>query len=103
MAGRNDPGVKSVTAIFNHYKRQGVRTELMGARFRNIGQIAALDPAMDPGAARAMTLTGVHYDTNGVREAPDEDAMASDKLADGMRLFAADSVKLEALIQRRSG
>jgi transaldolase len=67
MAGRNDPGVKSVTAIFNHYKRQGVRTELMGARFRNIGQIAALDPAMDPGAARAMTLTEVHYDANGVR------------------------------------
>jgi hypothetical protein len=39
----------------------------MGARFRNIGQIAALDPAMDPGAARAMILTEVHYDANGVR------------------------------------
>ncbi len=50
-----------------------------------------------------MTLTDVHYDANGVRQAPNEDAMASDKLADGMRLFAADAVKLEALIQRRSG
>jgi transaldolase len=126
MAGRNDPGVKSVTAIFNHYKRYGVRTEVMGASFRNIGQIAALAgcdlltispallgelqatdaalvPAMDAGAARAMTLPEVHYDEGGFRWALNEDAMASDKLADGIRLFAADAVKLEALIQRRSG
>ena len=126
MAGRNDPGVKSVTAIFNHYKRYGVRTEVMGARFRNIGQItalagchlltispallgelqatdAALVPAMDAGEALAMTLPEVHYDEVGFRWALNEDAMASDKLADGISLFAADAVKLEALIQRRSG
>ena len=42
MAGANDPGVQSVTRIFNHYKRHGIATEVMGASFRNIGQITAL-------------------------------------------------------------
>ncbi len=121
MAGRNDPGVRSVTAIFNHYRRHGIRTEVMGASFRNVGQIAALAgcdlltispallaelqaseaplvPALDAAAARALPLPEVHYDEAAFRWALNEDAMASDKLADGIRLFAADALRLEALI-----
>lgn len=121
-AGANDPGVKSVRAIYNHYKRHGVATEVMGASFRNTGQIVALAgcdlltispellaslqassaplaPALDAAAARAMDLPAVHYDEKAFRWALNEDAMASDKLAEGIRAFAADALKLERLIE----
>ncbi|MBL8287084.1 MAG: transaldolase [Rubrivivax sp.] len=121
-AGANDPGVKSVRAIYNHYKRHGIATEVMGASFRNTGQIvalagcdlltispellaslqasdAALAPALDAAAAKKMDLAAVHYDEKAFRWALNEDAMASDKLAEGIRAFAADAVKLERLIE----
>ncbi|MCW5636256.1 MAG: transaldolase [Rubrivivax sp.] len=121
-AGANDPGVKSVRAIFNHYKRHGVATEVMGASFRNTGQIVALagcdlltispellaalqasdaplSRALDAAAATKMDLPEVHYDEKGFRWALNEDAMATEKLAEGIRLFAADAAKLERLIE----
>ncbi len=122
MAGANDPGVQSVRRIFNHYKRFSIATEVMGASFRNLGQIVALAGcdlltiapdllaqlaqseaplarALDAEAARAMDLPAVQYDEAGFRYALNEDAMATEKLAEGIRAFAADAVKLEQLIQ----
>ena len=122
MAGANDPGVRSVQAIFNHYKRFGVATEVMGASFRNVGQIVALAGcdlltiapellaqlaasdapvarALDAEAARALDLPPVQYDEAGFRFALNQDAMATEKLAEGIRAFAADAVKLEQLMQ----
>ena len=121
-AGANDPGVQSVTQIYNHYKRFGIATEVMGASFRNVGQITALagcdlltiapellaqlaateaplQPALSADAAKAMDLPFVTYDEPGFRYALNEDAMATEKLAEGIRAFAVDAVKLEKLIQ----
>ena len=121
-SGANDPGVQSVTQIYNHYKHFGIATEVMGASFRNIGQITALagcdlltiapellaqlaaseaplQPALNAEAARTMPLPAVQFDESGFRFALNEDAMATEKLAEGIRSFAADAVKLEKLIQ----
>ena len=120
-AGANDPGVQSVTQIYNHYKRFGIATEVMGASFRNVGQITALagcdlltiapscwpnwpppkplQPALSADAAKAMDLPFVTYDEPSFRYALNEDAMATEKLAEGIRAFAVDAVKLEKLIQ----
>jgi len=120
-AGANDPGVKSVTAIFNYYKKHGIQTEVMGASFRNMGQITALAgcdlltispellaqlaatqaplvPALNAQAAQAMDIAPVHYDEASFRYALNEDAMATEKLAEGIRAFCVDAVKLEALM-----
>ncbi len=120
-AGANDPGVQSVRQIYNHFKHFGIATEVMGASFRNVGQIVALagcdlltiSPdllaqlaasktplarALDPQAAKALELPAVNFDEAGFRYALNEDAMASDKLAEGIRAFAADAVRLEQLI-----
>ena len=122
MAGANDPGVQSVTRIFNHYKRHGIATEVMGASFRNVGQITALagcdlltispellaqlaateaplPRALDADAAKQLDLPTVQYDEPGFRLALNQDAMATEKLAEGIRAFIADAEKLEALMQ----
>jgi len=116
-AGAKDPGVKSVRAIFNHYKKHGIPTEVMGASFRNIGQITALaispellaqlaateaplGRALDADAARAMDLPAISYDEASFRLALNEDAMATEKLAEGIRAFCADAVKLEDLMKK---
>ena len=122
-AGANDPGVKSVTAIFNHYKKHGIKTEVMGASFRNVGQITALagcdlltispellaqlaaseaplGKALDADAARAMNLPAVTYNEASFRLALNEDAMATEKLAEGIRAFCADAVKLEDMMKK---
>jgi transaldolase len=121
MAGANDPGVKSVTQIYNYYKRHGIATEVMGASFRNIGQITALagcdlltiSPellaqlaasqarllrALSADAAKAMDLPVVSYDEAAFRLALNQDAMATEKLAEGIRGFVADAVKLDQLL-----
>ncbi len=121
-AGANDPGVRSVRRIFEYYKHFGIATEVMGASFRNTGQIVALAGcdlltiapellsqlaatdaplvrALDPHAAQALDLAPVSYDEAGFRYAHNEDAMATEKLAEGIRAFAVDAVKLEALMQ----
>ncbi|WP_137896073.1 transaldolase [Ramlibacter sp. 2FC] len=121
QAGANDPGVQSVRQIYNHYKHFGIATEVMGASFRNLGQIQALagcdlltispellsalaaseaplTRALDAEAARAMDLPPVQYDEAGFRFALNEDAMATEKLAEGIRAFCVDAVKLEQLL-----
>ena len=122
MSGANDPGVRSVRRIYEHYKRHGIATEVMGASFRNAGQIVALagcdlltispellgqlaaseaplERALDAEAARAMELAEVRYDEAAFRFALNEDAMGTEKLAEGIRAFCADALRLEQLIQ----
>jgi len=120
-AGANDPGVKSVRDIYNHYKHFGIATEVMGASFRNTGQITALagcdlltiSPellaqlaaseaplvrALDAQGAAALDLPAMAFDEAGFRYALNEDAMATEKLAEGIRAFAQDAIKLEQLM-----
>jgi transaldolase len=121
MSGANDPGVQSVRQIYEFYKHFGIATEVMGASFRNVGQIQALagcdlltispdllsalaasdEPlarALDPQAAAALELPFVQYDEPSFRLALNQDAMGTEKLAEGIRAFCADAVKLEQLI-----
>lgn len=120
QAGVNDPGVKSVTQIHAYFKQHGIQTEVMGASFRNIGQIQALagcdlltispdllaqlqatgarlERALD--TAKAPAMPAIHLDEAAFRFALNEDAMATEKLAEGIRLFAVDAGKLDKLIQ----
>jgi transaldolase len=120
-AGVNDPGVKSVARIYNHYKRHGIATEVMGASFRNVGQITALagcdlltispdllanlaatdaplQRSLDAAAARAMDLPPVSLNEAAFRFGHNEDAMATEKLAEGIRAFVADAIKLDKLL-----
>ncbi len=120
-ADANDPGVKSVRQIYNYYKKFGIATEVMGASFRNVGQVTALagcdlmtiSPdllatlmaskaplalALDAKAARSLELTPVSYDEAGFRFALNEDAMATEKLAEGIRAFSVDSARLDQLL-----
>ena len=119
--GAEDPGVISVTAIYNYYKKFGHKTEVMGASFRNKGEILELagcdlltiaptllaelaasnDPVarkLDPVASSSADLKKVSFDEKAFRFAMNEDAMATEKTAEGIRLFSADIVKLEQLI-----
>ena len=121
-AGVNDPGVRSVTEIWHYYKRFGIATEVMGASFRNVGQITALagfdlltispellaalqasaqplSLQLDAAAARDANLSPVSFDEAGFRYALNADAMATEKLAEGIRAFAADAGKLDAMIE----
>jgi transaldolase len=120
-AGANDPGVKSVRQIYQYYKHHGITTEVMGASFRNTGQILALagcdlltispelmaelqkseapvQRALDPAQAKAADIPRVQYDERQFRWALNEDAMASEKLGEGIRAFGADAIKLEKLM-----
>ncbi|MEY3409694.1 MAG: Transaldolase [Pseudomonadota bacterium] len=120
-AGANDPGVKSVRAIYNYYKKHGIATEVMGASFRNVGQIVALagcdlltispdllalltanetplTASLNAQAAKGMDLPLVQYTEAGFRFALNEDAMATEKLAEGIRAFCVDAIKLEGLM-----
>jgi transaldolase len=121
-AGSNDPGVQSVAQIYTYYKHFGIGTEVMGASFRNVGQIQALagcdlltiSPellaqlqasevplvrALDPEAAKRATVHAHTFNEAGFRYALNDDAMASEKLAEGIRAFAADAAKLDAMIE----
>ena len=120
-AGANDPGVQSVVAIYNYYKKHGIQTEVMGASFRNAGQIIALagcdlltispellaqlaatdaplSRAIAPDSAKTLDIPAISYNEASFRLALNEDAMATDKLAEGIRAFCADTTKLEKLI-----
>jgi transaldolase len=121
ITGANDPGVKSVAQIFNYYKKFGIKTEVMGASFRNVGQITALAgcdlltispdllatladtdaplaKALDAKAAQALVMDPVNFDEVGFRFALNQDAMATEKLSEGIRAFCADAVKLDQLL-----
>ena len=120
--GANDPGVKSVAQIYTYYKKFGVRTEVMGASFRNIGQIQALagcdlltispelltelqgsdaplQRALDAEVAKLVPIHAVTFNEASFRFALNDDAMATEKLAEGIRTFAADAVKLDKMIE----
>jgi transaldolase len=119
-----DPGVKSVTKIYNYYKKFGYKTQVMGASFRNVRQIRALAGCdlltISPSLLEEMTnivdepecyLTAesaAKYDGEKLnlseaqfRWMHNEDEMASDKLSEGIRKFAIDAVKLENLIKQK--
>ena len=125
-AGVEDPGVVSVTQIYNYYKKFGHKTEVMGASFRNKGEItelagcdlltispallgelaASTDPLtrkLDATAAKSLPLDKVTLDEKSFRLQLNEDAMATEKTAEGIRKFSADIVKLEQLIAAKIG
>lgn len=120
-AGVNDPGVQSVTHIYRYYKQHGIATEIMGASFRNTGQILGLagcdlmtiSPALLAELAQseapvqraldASTVTRAAHaplplDESAFRLALNRDAMATEKLAEGLRQFEADTLALAQLI-----
>jgi transaldolase len=119
--GANDPGVTSVKGIYSYYKKFDYPTEVMGASFRTVSQITELagsdlltispdllqklqdssDPVtrkLDPAAAKQETIARLNVDESSFRFALNDDPMATEKLAEGIRQFAADAVKLEKLI-----
>jgi transaldolase len=119
----DDPGVHSVQRIYNYFKKYGFKTEVMGASFRNIGQIVELAGCdlltiapellgelkktegkltrkLSPEAAKGQDIPEVKMDEKTFRWMLNDDAMATDKLAEGIRKFAADLVKLEAYIAK---
>jgi transaldolase len=121
---KEDPGVVSVTKIYNYYKQHGHKTVVMGASFRNKGEIVELagcdkltigpkfldelQKSNDPlerrlspeNAAKAEPLEKIVVTEKLFRWAMNEDAMATEKLSEGIRLFAADTRKLEDLIKK---
>jgi len=122
-AGSADPGVQSVQRIYTYYKAHGIRTEIMGASFRNIDQIRALagcdlltispellgqlaestEPLprrLDPADALRNPPPAQESDELRFRFELNEDAMATEKLAEGIRVFVADTLKLETLVER---
>jgi len=117
----DDPGVASVVRIYNYYKKHGYKTQVMGASFRKTGQILALagcdlrtiapelldklskaegeiPRSLSPDAAQRSEVEKVSLDEKTFRWQHNEDAMATDKLAEGIRRFDADARKLEKLI-----
>lgn len=119
-----DPGVKSVTRIYNYYKKYGYKTEVMGASFRNIKQIQGLcgsdlltiSPQLLEELSHLTTEPQVYLNAEtaaqnkeekiSLNEAQfrwlhNEDEMATDKLSEGIRKFAVDAIKLEQLIKER--
>lgn len=120
--GADDPGVLSVKRIYNYYRKFGYNTEIMGASFRNTSQILelagcdlltispdllqklsesnnAVSPKLYKEAALASDLQRIAVDEKSFRFALNEDAMATEKLSEGIRLFCADTVKLEQMIE----
>jgi transaldolase len=119
-AGVNDPGVKSVARIYAYYKDHGIATEVMGASFRNAGQITALAGCdlltISPDLLAQLQASEAPIERQltppaqaGTREAAlseaafryalNDDAMATEKLAEGIRAFAVDAGKLDAMIE----
>ena len=119
--GADDPGVQSVTRIYAYYKKFGYKTEVMGASFRNTSQIleltgcdlltispdllqklsesdAPVTRKLTPEKSASEALQKITLDEKAFRFALNEDAMATEKLAEGIRLFCADALKLEKLI-----
>ena len=113
-----DPGVASVTRIYNYYKKYGYETQVMGASFRNVNQIVrlagsdlltispdlldqlektegVLDRKLDPVKAKAIKEERIHLDEKTFRWMHNEDAMATEKLAEGIRKFNSDARHLE--------
>ncbi len=122
--GADDPGVQSVTRIYNYFKKFGYKTVVMGASFRNIGEIkelagcdlltispqllgelekteADLPRKLDPEKAKAMPIEKIHVDKATFDKMHAADRMASDKLKEGIEGFSAALEKLEGLLAAR--
>lgn len=114
-----DPGVLSVSTIYNYYKKYGYKTQIMGASFRNAGEIqqlagcdlltispqflaelskeeGSLERKLDPQQSKQMNIPRLNIDEKKFRLLLNEDAMATEKLSEGIRVFARDAQKLEA-------
>src|SRR5690606_26358755 len=125
-AGATDPGVQSVKRIYDYYKTYDIPTEIMGASFRNIGQIQALagcdlltispdllnqlsentaplERQLAPESARQNAPTWQASNEVSFRTELNKDAMATEKLAEGIRAFVADGIKLDAVIAQARG
>jgi transaldolase len=119
--GANDPGVQSVRKIYAYYKKFGHKTEVMGASFRNVSQITELagcdlltispdllqlladsndkvERKLSAESVSGEQIDKIAVDESSFRFLVNDDAMATEKLAEGIRTFAADAVKLEKLI-----
>jgi transaldolase len=119
-----DPGVVSVTKIYNYYKKHGHKTQVMGASFRNLGEITelagcdlltiapnflgelsskegTLERKLDPAKAMAMDLPKLTYDEAGFRKAHEADKMAHEKLEEGISGFSKAILALEKLLDER--
>jgi len=124
--GAEDPGVQSVQEIFTYYRKFGYDTEVMGASFRNTGQILELagcdlltigtdlledlqnasgtvEKKLDASVAANADIERLELDENTFRFLLNEDAMATEKTAEGIRKFAADMVKMEDLVKAKMG
>jgi transaldolase len=120
--GANDPGVVSVKNIYHYYKKFGIKTEVMGASFRNIGQIInlagcdlltispellaelqskneTLQATLSTDLSKSATIEALKADEQSFRYQLNQDAMATEKLSEGIRLFCADIEKLEKVLQ----
>ncbi|MEP7077667.1 MAG: transaldolase [Chthoniobacterales bacterium] len=120
-AGAEDPGVQSVREIYAYYKNFGYATEVMGASFRNVGEILELagcdlltispelmkklsesteplERKLDPAKAKSGEVKRLEFDEKKFRYLVNDDAMATEKTAEGIRKFAADIVKLEKFV-----
>jgi transaldolase len=125
-AGAEDPGVQSIEEIYTYYKHFGYETEVMGASFRNVGQILELagcdlltispelmkelseshstvDRKLTPENAKSAEVKRLEIDEKKFRYLVNENAMATEKTAEGIRKFAADIGKLEDFIARKIG
>jgi transaldolase len=119
--GDNDPGVQSVKRIYTYYRKFGYQTEVMGASFRNTSQIIALagcdlltispdllqqlaestttiERKLDAQAAKAADIEKITLDEKTFRFQLNEDAMGTEKLAEGIRAFSADAIKLDKIV-----
>jgi len=122
--GADDPGVKSVTSVYNYYKKFGYKTVVMGASFRNIGEIkelagcdlltispnllaeldsteADLPRKLDPEAAKKLDIQKIEIDHDTFVKMHADDKMATDKLAEGIKGFSEALEKLENLLAKR--
>ena len=119
-----DPGVVSVTQIYQYYKKFGYKTEVMGASFRNVGEILELagcdlltisptlldelaktsgsvERKLDPAQADSLKMERLTLEEKEFRWMLNENQMATEKLSDGIRMFAADAIKLEKYLARK--
>jgi transaldolase len=124
FTGADDPGVKSVTKIYNYYKKYGYKTEVMGASFRNIGEIielagcdlltiapnllaelqgkeGTLERKLDPAKSQSVDLPKQHMDESAFRAAHAADKMAHEKLEEGIAGFSKAIAALEKLLGER--
>ncbi len=121
IAPTEDPGVKSVQEIYNYYKKFGIPTTVMGASFRNVGEIielagcdaltispallkelegteAVLERKLDEAKSKSLDIKRIQLDEKSFRWMLNEDAMATEKLSEGIRKFSEDLIKLEKYI-----